>query len=152
MMMVLGMFIFSLPTIAYQTLKRSTEWRHGSNSRMGARPAYQFIGPGDDTITLSGWVAPELIGSTGPLKLLRRMADTGKAFILIDGSGKIYGAYVILDMSEDESLFYINGQPRRTDFSFTLRCVDDSMARGLLDDLQLPTSVMSGSPVDWSIA
>ena len=62
MMMALGMFVFGLPTVAYQSLRRSTEWRHPSNSRMGARPAYQYVGPGEDTITLGGTVIPQIMG------------------------------------------------------------------------------------------
>jgi phage protein U len=63
MMMILGMFVFSLPTLAYHELQRQTEWKHASTARVGLRDAHQYVGPGDDTITLSGWVAPELTGS-----------------------------------------------------------------------------------------
>ena len=31
MMMTLGMFVFGLPTLAYQELQRTTEWRHASS-------------------------------------------------------------------------------------------------------------------------
>lgn len=152
MMMAFGMFVFSLPTIAYQTLRRKTDWRHASNARMGAAPGYQFVGPGDDSITLSGWVAPELIGSTGSLELVRRMAATGKAYILVDGSGMVYGSYVLTDMSEDQTLFYVTGQPRRVEFTLELRRVDDSRARTMLGDLQLPIGIMDGSVADWGLA
>jgi len=77
MMMILGMFVFSLPTLAYQELQRKTQWKYASNGRIGRRDAKQFTGPGDDTITLSGWVAPELTGSLYSFDALRLMADTG---------------------------------------------------------------------------
>lgn len=152
MMMALGMFVFSLPTVAYQTLRRQSEWRHPSKPRMGAQPAYQFAGIGEDTITLAGWVAPELIGSAGSLKLLHRMADTGKAYVLVDGTGEVYGAYVIRDKSEDHSYISVNGLPKRVDFSLTLARVDASRARTLLDDLSLPIGAMDGSVADWGLA
>ena len=82
MMMTLGMFVFSLPTLAYQELQRKTDWKHPSTSRVGARNARQFTGKGDDTITLSGWIAPELTGSVYSLRCLapdgryRQLADT----------------------------------------------------------------------------
>ena len=44
MMLALGMFVFSLSTAAYQELQRQTNWRHASNSRLGAVPARQFLG------------------------------------------------------------------------------------------------------------
>ncbi|MNK86373.1 Phage P2 GpU [compost metagenome] len=150
MMLALGMFVFSLPTVAYQTLKRSRDWRHPSNSRVGAGPGYQFLGKGEDTIALAGWVAPELIGSSGSLTLLGRMADTGKAYMLVDGMGTVYGPHVITSMNEDQSLFYINGQPQKVDFSITLKAVSDEQARTLLDDLKLPIGMMDGSVLDWA--
>ncbi|WP_459614370.1 phage tail protein [Bordetella sp. 2513F-2] len=151
MMMALGMFVFSLPTLAYQSLRRRTEWRHPSNTRMGSMPGYQFVGKGQDAITLGGVLIPELAGSAGSLTLLRRMADTGKAYVLVDGSGTVYGAWVISSMEEDQSLFYVNGQPMRVEFTINLQCVDDTQARTLLDDLQLPISSMDGSVLDWSL-
>ena len=39
MMMALGMFVFSLETLAYQEFQRQTDWRHGSTSRIGSTPA-----------------------------------------------------------------------------------------------------------------
>ena len=60
MMMSLGMFTFGLPTLAYQELKRRTDWRHARQTRIGARDATQYVGPGEDTITLSGVAMAEL--------------------------------------------------------------------------------------------
>ena len=37
MMMSLGMFVFGLPTLAYQDMQRQTNWRHPGNSRVGTR-------------------------------------------------------------------------------------------------------------------
>ncbi len=151
MMMALGMFIFSLPTAVYQSLRRSTEWRHPSNARMGTSPGYQFVGRGEDSITLSGVLIPELAGSAGSLSLLRRMADTGKAYVLIDGSGTVYGPHVIEKMDEEHTQFFFNGQSQRIDFSIYLKAVGDEQARTLLDDLKLPIGRMDGSILDWSL-
>ncbi|MFY2089918.1 phage tail protein [Achromobacter xylosoxidans] len=151
MMMALGMFIFGLPTAAYQTLKRQTEWRHPSNSRMGAGPAYQFVGKGEDTITLSGTIIPQLFGTTGAIRLLRRMGDAGKAYVMVDGIGTVYGAFIITGLDEEGSMFVVNGLPQKTDFTLTLKCVDDSQARSLLDDLQIPIDIMDGSIAGWGL-
>ncbi|WP_266126268.1 phage tail protein [Acinetobacter bereziniae] len=35
-----------------QEFQRQTEWRHASSSRIGAQPPRQFVGRGDDAITL----------------------------------------------------------------------------------------------------
>lgn len=127
MMMTLGMFVFSLPTLAYQELKRDTDWKHPTQSIVGGRDSSQFTGKGADTITLSGWVAPKLTGSLYSLDALRLMADTGKAWILIQGTGRIYGSFVIVAMSEGKTELSKNGDPARVDFSITLRRIDQSV-------------------------
>ena len=152
MMMCLGMFVFGLQTIAYQTLQRHTEWRHAKNSRVGARAASQYLGPGDDTITLSGWVAPELTGSAASIALLRRMADTGTPYLLLAGTGDVLGAFKVTSADETQTLFFVDGSARRVEFTFVLECVDSSRAGSLFGTgLQIPADVMDGSPADWSI-
>ncbi|MEG6991551.1 phage tail protein, partial [Pseudomonas aeruginosa] len=94
-LMAFGMFVFSLETAAYQDFQRQTEWRHGSTSRIGTNPARQFLGRGDESITLQGVLLPALAGSVLSLDTLRSMADTGKAYPLIEGTGRIYGVWVI---------------------------------------------------------
>ena len=125
MMMALGMFVFGLPTLAYQELQRSTEWRHGSTSRIGTNPASQFLGRGDDTITLPGTLLPGLVGSPLSLDVLRKMADTGKAWPLIGGTGRIYGTWVITSISETQQVFFEDGTPRRYEFTISLKRIDD---------------------------
>lgn len=125
MMMAFGTFVFSLPTLAYQELQRSTSWRHESTARIGARPARQFVGPGDDFIQLSGLVAPELTGSQASLDELRAMADLGRPQSLVDGTGFVYGAYVIADLQETKNLFFADGAARRIEFRLSLTRTDD---------------------------
>lgn len=125
MMLSLGMFVFSLSTLAYQELQRQTNWRHASNSRVGAPPALQFVGRGDDTITLPGVILPELAGSALSLDALRLMANTGKAWPMVEGTGRIYGLWVIESLSETKTVFFRDGTPRRIEFTLTLKRTDD---------------------------
>lgn len=125
MMMALGMFVFSLHTLAYQELQRQTEWRHPSSSRVGTNPARQFAGRGDDTLTLPGILLPELAGSLLSLDALREMANTGRAYPMVEGSGRILGLWVIERLSETRTLFFPDGTPRRIEFSLGLTRVDD---------------------------
>ncbi len=125
MMLALGMFVFSLSTAAYQELQRQTEWRHASNNRIGAVPARQFLGRGDDTITLPGVILPELAGSGLSLDAIRLMANTGKAWPMVEGSGRIYGLWVIESLSETKTIVFRDGTPRRIEFSLSLKRIDD---------------------------
>lgn len=125
MMMALGLFVFATQTLPYQQLQRSTSWRHPSNSRLGMRPARQFMGPGDDSITLSGALYPELTGGRVSLAMVRAMAETGRAWPLIEGSGAFYGLWVIESIDETGSIFFADGSARKIDFSLKLARVDD---------------------------
>lgn len=125
MMLALGMFVFSLSTAAYQELQRQTEWRHASNNRVGAAPARQFVGRGDDSITLPGIILPELAGSALSLDALRLMANTGKAWPMVEGSGRIYGLWIIESLSETKTIFFRDGTPRRIEFTLNLKRIDD---------------------------
>lgn len=142
MMMALGMFVFGLPTLAYQQLQRDTTWRHAANSRVGARPGYQFVGAGEDIITLTGWISPELTGTGASVDVLRNMADTGNAYVLVAGTGNVLGAWTITSVSEGQSLFHVNGVPRRVEFTVMLTRVDNDTARTLLGELVLPAGAL----------
>lgn len=125
MMMALGMFVFSLKTAAYQELQRQTDWRHSSNNRVGAAPARQFVGRGDDAIILPGIIFPELAGTALSLDSLRLMANTGKSWPMVEGNGRIYGLWVIESLSETRTIFFPDGTARRIEFTLSLKRTDD---------------------------
>lgn len=129
MMMCLGSFVFSLSTLAHHELQRQAEWKHPNVSRVGTRDAHQFTGPGDETITLPGWIAPEegFAGSPLSLDVLRYMADAGDAYALVEGSGRIYGAYIITAMSETRTYLNEDGSAKRIEFSISLKRVDENL-------------------------
>lgn len=126
MMAALGMFVFKLDTAPFQKLQRTTNWRWATNSRIGKRPSYQSLGPGEDAITLSGVLLPEITGGRTSLDALRTMADSGMAWTLIDGEGYIYGLWVIESVTEDRSEFFKDGAARKIEFSLAIKRADDS--------------------------
>lgn len=128
MMLALGMFVFMRQTLPHQTLQRDAEYRWPSNSRVGKRDSFQFLGPGEEKITLAGTLYPELTGGKLTMTAIRLMADQGRAWPLLEGTGTIYGMYVINNISETGSLFFADGTPRKIDFTLTLTRVDESLA------------------------
>ncbi|WP_130932225.1 phage tail protein [Pseudomonas sp. Sample_24] len=128
MMMALGMFVFTLETLVYQELQRQTDWRHGTTSRIGTNPARQFLGRGEDAITLPGVLLPALSGTPLSLDTLRVMADTGKTWPLIEGTGRILGTWVIESINETRTLFFTDGAARRIEFTIALKRTDDGRA------------------------
>jgi phage protein U len=131
MMMVLGLFVFTLKTIPYQQLQLQKNWRHASNNRVGLRPTLQYLGPDNDTITLTGVLLPEITGGRLSLLALELMAEMGRAWPLLSGSGTIYGMFVVESLSRTESDFFSNGTARRIEFTLTLRRADESVTEML---------------------
>ena len=125
MMMTLGFFVFSRLTVPYQTSQHDMVWRHPTNSRVGARPSAQFLGVGDETLTLSGVLVPEITGGELSLDALRKMADTGKAYPLIEGRGAVTGFFVIEKISKGHSEFFSDGAARKIEFTIELKRVDE---------------------------
>lgn len=125
MMMSYGLFVFALGTVPYQEFQRQLAWRHPSTSRIGAPPASQFLGRDDETVTLSGALLPELTGGRLSLAAIEEMADGGRAWPLIEGTGVYYGLYVITGLTTTRTLFFADGAARRIEFQITLKRIDD---------------------------
>jgi hypothetical protein len=125
MMMSLGLFVFGMETLPYQKFTHEMAWRHPSSGRVGLRPARQFAGVDDETISLSGVLLPELSGGDSSLDLVRYMGDTGEQWPLVEGTGRVYGFFVIEKLSVNRELFFSDGKARRIEFTLNLTRVGD---------------------------
>ncbi|GAA0504541.1 hypothetical protein GCM10009414_12880 [Tatumella terrea] len=77
---------------------------------------------------MSGVLLPEVTGGRLSLLALEKMAEPGKAWPLIEGSGTIYDMFVIGSRSQTKTEFFACGMPRRTEFTLTLKRVDESLS------------------------
>lgn len=123
-MLALGLFVFGLDTLAYQELQRRTDWRHGATDRLGARAALQFLGAGEDVITLPGTLMPGVAGDSASLDRLRTMGDSGQAWPLVASTGTVVGQYVIVAIDDRRTAFLPGGAARQIDFAIDLKRAD----------------------------
>ena len=127
MMLQLGTFQFSITSAAYKQLRRRRSWRWAAQQRLQERPARQFVGEGDDSITLSGVIYPQYLGGSGQLDDVVELAGTGEAQTLIDGQGNVLGQWVIESINDTGSYQLRDGSPRRLQFSLSItRYQDDA--------------------------
>lgn len=119
-MMALGEFRFGIDTVAYQKFNREVAYRWPSQARVGRRPARQFVGIGDDTISLVGTILPTYRGGQGQLDTLRSLAGTGQPQLLTDGLGRIHGKWCIERIDDRQDDFFSDGVPRRQEFRLQL--------------------------------
>ena len=127
MMMILGMFVFKRRTLPYQTMTQDSAYRWGAGSRIGTRPTQQFLGVGDESITLAGELRPELTGGSVSLAVLKVLAEGGRAWPLLSGEGQPYGMFVIESVTATHSEFLANGSARKISFTLKLKRVDESL-------------------------
>lgn len=120
----LGMFVFGMDTMAYNELERRMDWRHAKSERFGARDAAQYVGPGEDTVTLSGQLVPEIAGNYASIDRLVEMAGSADSWPLIDGKGAIWGEYRILAIDQRQRNIMAGGFARATDFAVDLERAD----------------------------
>ncbi len=119
-MMTLGDYRFSVDTAAYQQLQRTTEYRWSQQDRIGRNPSQQYIGPGTDTINLSGVIYPRYRGGLGQIELMKKEAAKGESLLLTDGLGVVHGDWVIKQISETNTNFIEGGVALKTEFSLQL--------------------------------
>lgn len=122
-LMSFGLFVFGLETLAPDGYQRRRTWRHAASERFLARPARQFVGPGEDNVSLFGTLIPEIAGSFGAIETLAEMAATGDPQPLVDGRGQQWGQYVLVNLDESGSNIIAGGIARRVDFAIDLERV-----------------------------
>lgn len=126
MLLALGQFVFNVDTMTYDELQRSRSWSYASNAIAQGRDQHQFTGAGEDTVTI-----PFLIyqshgfGNRQSIDDLSEMADSGSGYVLIDGSGYLYGVFAITAIDETRSHITNRGVARKIDGTMKLMRVDD---------------------------
>ena len=119
-LMKLGDYTFSIDSAAYQTLSRTTEYRWRSQPRVGRLPAQQFMGPGEETLSLDGVIYPHFKGGLSQLDAMRTEAGKGEPLMLVDGTGHIWQQWVINQVEETHKTLFEDGTPRRVEFRLQL--------------------------------
>ena len=119
-LLALGPFRFALSTAAYQTLRRTAEYRWPAQERFGRAPARQFVGAGGETLELDGVIYPHHAGGLAQLPRLRELAGRGEPLRLTDGLGVAWGRWVIERVDETTSVFFADGAPRKVEFRLGL--------------------------------
>jgi len=119
-MMKLGGYKFSVSTAAYKELIRTTPHRWSEQKRINRRPALQYMGPGKETIELSGDIYPLYNGGVGQIDDMRAEAGTGEPRILVDGTGKVWGKWCIEEIRETQPEFLPAGIPKKQTFTVRL--------------------------------
>lgn len=124
-MLGLGDFRFEIATAAYQSLQMSQSYRWPEQARLNREPALQFVGPDNAAIDLEGVIYPSFKGGLNQIERMHDLAGAGKTMQLVDGLGRIWGAWVIAEICDTRSTFTDDGQPRKIEFRLKLKAYGD---------------------------
>ena len=119
-LMRLGNYTFAMETAAYQQLQRTNTYRWQAQDRIGRQPAQQYLGLGEETITLEGVIYPHFRGGLRQLDAMRAEAGQGRPLMLTDGTGQVFSLWVIKAVEETRKVLAANGTPHRMDFRLSL--------------------------------
>ncbi len=120
-MLALGPFRFEMGHATYQSLAMSQSWRWPEQARIGREPALQFTGREPAEIRLQGVLFPGFDAGLAQVEDMRELADRGEPLQLVDGLGRVWGAWVIVEVGDTRSVLMDNGQPRRVGFEVKLK-------------------------------
>ncbi len=114
MLMVLGLFVFeraALCRISRCSIRRTTAGR-----QMTASENHRLIsisGRAKTSRTLSGVLYSKITGGRLSLTAIELMADEGRAWPLIDGTGMIHGMYVIDKVTHTHTELFNDGRGKK---------------------------------------
>jgi uncharacterized protein len=120
-LMSLGDFRFSVDSAVYGDLSRESSYRWAEQERVGNGSALQYVGPGGESVKMSGVIFPHYKGGLGQLGIMRSSAAEGQPLRLITGRGDVLGLFVIESISENQTVFNRDGTPRKITFSLGLK-------------------------------
>lgn len=117
----------------YAAMSREALFRHAAVERLGARPQRHWLGPGEQTATLSGVTFPAWASPSATVDAMRAAAAAGEARLLLDGLGAALGRWALLRVSESWAALHADGRPRRIEWSLELARAGDDGPDGEMD-------------------
>ena len=125
-MVGLGAMRFEIDVLNFNQLERSFTYRWAPQNRLGRRPAMQFMGPGEETIVLTGTIYPNhpaFAGGLAELNAMRSRSTAGAFFNMgarVGSRGLALGRWCVRSIRDTQSYFHPNGQPSKVEFTIEL--------------------------------
>jgi phage protein U len=120
-LMSLGLFVFGMDTANYDAFTQRIAWRHDEAERFMERAASQYVGPGDDVVSLSGRIIPGIAGKYSAIDTLIEMGGTGEHWLLMNAVGRVLGFYRIERIEQVYADIMAGGIPRSIGFTLDLK-------------------------------
>lgn len=111
---------FGMAGLPQTELDRTIEHRWEPVKRLGRRPAMQFLGPGEEHVTIKGFIYPPDYGSFESLQAMRNESMLGFPRPFITGYGEYQGLWCIKKIKDVQTHYWPDGSPRKVEFTIDL--------------------------------
>lgn len=126
-LMTLGDIRFSVQEGAFQRLTRTLELRVARMDRANAATARQALGE-DETVEIEGVCYPGQRHALDRVDGFRALLRAKKPVMLTDGTGGVWGQFLVERVDEDASLHLANGVAQRQAFRIVLGAYGEDAA------------------------
>lgn len=139
-------YVFGVRDLPQTGLDRDLDLRWDGIKRLGRRVAQQYLGPGEEKVSLKGVIYPPNYGRFEILEQLRQEALRGRPRSVFTGYGRYQGLWVIKSIKDTQTHYLPGGYPRKIDFTIELMHYggDSSLSIGGLDLNFVDTTVTNG--------
>lgn len=135
MLYALGPLTFTVAPFNANEIDRSTAADFAKKQLLGRRKGNEFVGEGDEQITMHGTLFPETLGGLDGLDVLDVMRSAGVAQMLVRGDGRPMGWFLIERVRETGRHLDAKGVARQIEFSIELIRDDAPSAEDFLATL-----------------
>lgn len=120
-LMALGSYRFATRNGGMDKTSRDSKWRWPEQEVIGVRPVLHFVGPGSETTSIEVTIFPQFRGGFSQIDQMRAQAGLGIPHVLVDGSGRYYGEWVIESVGDGREVFLADGTARKIEFKVELK-------------------------------
>lgn len=131
MLYQVGPLTFDTFPLSLNAVERDAGADYAKHDLLNRRRGYEFEGPGDDTLTLSGECLPWHIGGLAQIDLAHQLRDAGGPVFVVRGDGGVAGWHVITNVRENHEMIGPSGVGFVVKHQLKLeRCDDPGPAAG----------------------
>ena len=116
----LGGIIFEVAPINLHEIETTVGADYAEKDVVGAAKPREYMGEADTTITLSGKMFPQKFGGLGGFAALQLMAQLGVPQMVVQGSGAVWGFYLIDKVTRTDTYLDAGGVGRIVEFEINL--------------------------------
>lgn len=120
MLMKLGAIEFELFPLNTHEYSRSSMTDFARKPVVGARQPLEYVGQGEETMSITGRLFPHKLGGLAEFAVLRTMQEAGMAQFLMRGDGRPLGWFVVESVEENSSEIHYDGVGQVIDFTIKL--------------------------------